>query len=334
MAAGRALRGVGVAIGVLIVVAGISLGIFSTLALVKAVALAVSGGLLLGFIALFSPFGAGACDQLPASERLSVGGIWLQTGLRATVRALLLPGAWLTVISVAAYGVLQLSKTLNRPELWGTKSNWNWVLVAFAVPAFLGSALVSIGYPRLLRRVDKDAELLALCANTAGLTAEKLQISPRKVAVHVWRVRGFKGCRYLDRRAAYRSHTHPKTHITWRKGKGALGVCWAEDVAFVGDGGRFDRQNLDKNAFCQLDPRDRFGLSWREYQRLKHYRAVLVVPLHGGAPGRYSLRGIFAVGVLDDGKVNDLNALRNDPELLNVLSVCEAALAGAGTTGT
>jgi hypothetical protein len=320
------VRGLSVVIGVAVTAVGAALApedFAIGIACILAGGVAVVGGML------FTPWEDDCGHPLGPADRLSIAGIWTQTRTRAAVRRLLQPGAWVTVVAVAAYGLLQLSKNLDKPGIWSGDSRWNWLLLGVACPAFLGTVLVSIGYPRLLRRVDKDAELRGVCQNAAVFAADYLDVSHLDLAVHVWRLRGVPGFRYLDRRAAFRPHGRPKTRITWRKGKGALGACWARDEPLVGDVEDLERQAQNREQFCELDPPVRFGLTWGEFRRVRHYRAVLVIPLHGGEPGRYSVRGIFAVGVLVDGKVDDLGRLAEEPELARrVLSVCEAALAG------
>jgi hypothetical protein len=317
--------------GLLLVALGIGLAVTS--AALEGFLICVGGVLLALAAPILISTSNDPCGGLSRLERISVGGIWLQTSLRKTARSLLLPGAWITVVAVATYGILQLSKALSKPDIWSAGSEWNWTLLAAGVPAILGSVLVSIGYPRLVRRVERDARLQGVCQDTAVLAGDRLRISHRKLAVHVWTIRGLVGFRYLDRRAAYRPHEHPYTRITWRKGKGAVGAAWESEEPFVADVEALERQGNDERRFCQLDAHVRFGLSWKEFQQVRHYRSVLVIPLRGGDAGRYSLRGIFAVGVLVDGKVNELEQFVHAQGLVRVLSVCEAELAGVPSGG-
>jgi hypothetical protein len=145
-----------------------------------------------------------------------------------------------------------------------------------------------------------------------------------KVGVHVWTVKGLKGFRYLVRRTTFVIKPRRRTahHVIWCKGKGAVGIAWAEDDGILANVENLEARAPTEAAFCAIDSRERFGLDWREFKRSKHYRAVLAVPL----TTRGRVKGCLSVDLQVDGRAEDLERLAADDQFNNVLRVCEAVL--------
>jgi hypothetical protein len=145
-----------------------------------------------------------------------------------------------------------------------------------------------------------------------------------KVGVHVWAVKDFKGCRYLEKRATFILPTRRRsTHVLWRMGKGAIGIAWADEDAVIANVEHLQQRAPTAAVFCAIPRRDRYGLSWREYQRSRHYRAVLAVPLRVGN----RVRGCLSVDLQLVGLADQLDTLSTEEKVNDVLAVCEAVLA-------
>lgn len=154
-----------------------------------------------------------------------------------------------------------------------------------------------------------------------------------KLGVHVWVVRGFKGGRYLEKRATFVPEARRPTPITWRKRKGAIGLCWEKNRPLVADVHALEQLAAKKSEFCALPADTRFGLSWEEFENARHYRAVLAIPLRVPRLARFPVRGVACVDVRVDGKAHELDTLSERDDFSAVLSVCEAVLRGRWRRG-
>lgn len=108
------------------------------------------------------------------------------------------------------------------------------VLVGTGVAALFGTVFVLYGYARALRKADQNNELETACRGLWQFVVETLGVDMTKVGVHVWTVKGFVGCRYLDKRASFILQNRRSTPVLWRKGKGAIGIAWDEDDPVAG----------------------------------------------------------------------------------------------------
>jgi hypothetical protein len=250
--------------------------------------------------------------------RLRVAGANLLARLLPTI-------ASVTAGSVAIFGGSQIYLAEHGcVSCQGARDGWDWVLNVSGLVAAAGALTLAYAFPRVRARMEKDAELREICINAALPFAEALGVTPRELTVHIWEIRGLVGIRHLARRAAFRLHDFDPASVIWHKGKGALGVCWKRERPYVVDIAFLD-QARDEESFCTLPQEERLGLTWGEFERLRHYRSTLVVPLRR-RPGS-ALWGILSVSSLVDGKVSDLVALNNSQRFKDVLSICKAAVA-------
>jgi len=230
--------------------------------------------------------------------------------------------------AAALYTTCQLLKSQDVPSkaAWTGWTALNIALLATGVITLIGGFLVGWGYSRALRKSDQNAELDVACSDLWALIQRTTTIPWEHVGVHVWTVRGMKGMRHLQRRATFVVERRRATPVTWRKGKGAIGRCWAEEEALIADVAELEQRGPDRKTFCSLAREERFGLSWREFRVSRHYRAILAIPLRAGPPGALRVVGCLSVDVRADGHVDDLTRLLDDSRFGAVLSVCEAVL--------
>lgn len=265
-------------------------------------------------------------DSLMIADRVSIAGIGLRQWLGRRARAALRPGSYGVGTVALSYGVLQLLESRDVPDkdAWESGEMLPWLLVGTGVTALVGTFLVFVGYARLLRRSEQNDELNDICKGIWHLVVDRLGLEMRQVGVHIWSVRGFRGSRYLARRATFIIEARRATHVTWRKGKGAIGVAWAEDEPIVANVEHLEARARTERLFSEIPPRERFGLGWRDFVRSRRYRAVLAVPLRP----RGKVRGCLSVDITVDGQADSLDTLLQDEQFNNVLAVCEAVLAG------
>ncbi|HKF13796.1 MAG TPA: hypothetical protein VKB13_01045 [Gaiellaceae bacterium] len=188
--------------------------------------------------------------------------------------------------------------------------------------ALVGGSLVLIGFGRVVTKQQQNVELDEACRGLWAFVVDVLGLEMRAVGVHVWSVKGLKGSRYLDRRSTFVIEPRRETQVIWRKAKGAIGVAWDEDEPKIANVEHLVERGPDETQFCAIPRAERFGLSWREFRRSRHYRAILATPLR--ARGR--VRGVLSVDIQVDGQADKLDTLSQDPQFNNVLTVCEAVL--------
>lgn len=269
------------------------------------------------------------CDVPSVGERISLWGIRFRQWLTRIIRRFLRPGSAIVAIVDVVYAVSQILREEEVPSAkdWTAHQPLGWLLAISGGLALAGTLLLFLGFDRVLRRTSQDDELLQACKGVWLLAVEKLDVPMDKVGVHVWGVRGFKGFSYLHRRATFVIKPRRRSaHVIWRKGKGAIGIAWAEDEGIIANVENLQTRGSSQRIFCAIPRRERFGLGWREFVRMRHYRAILAVPLRV----RGNVRGCLSVDIQVDGKADYIHTLVNAEEFTDVLRVCEAVLEGRG----
>jgi hypothetical protein len=160
----------------------------------------------------------------------------------------------------------------------------------------------------------------------ATLLVKRLVVQHDEIGVHIWTVRGWIGIRTLERRAQFVVRRRRTSPIVWRKGKGAIGICWARNTPILANVQQLEERAPSETEFCALPREERFGLTWAEFTETRHYRAVLAVPLRVGPAGAPRLRGVISVDVLVDDNAGRLDTLLRTSEFVDILSVCEDVL--------
>jgi hypothetical protein len=161
--------------------------------------------------------------------------IRISDGVNKFRRRLLLPGTGVVVAATLAYGVTQQLKSQEvfSDAAWKGLAAANLALLVSFCAALVGSSLVAVGYGLLVRRAGKDAELEEACKAVWVIVVRATGIPMEKVGVHVWSVRGFKGMQRLERRARFTIEKRKSTPVTWRKGKGAIGLPGGRTIPWL-----------------------------------------------------------------------------------------------------
>lgn len=260
---------------------------------------------------------------------------WLELRIRVFALSrvagsrLLRPGAKLTTVVVAIYGAATLANAKKWPEAssW-TSTGGTTVLVGSGIAAILGYCLVTLGYSRTLRRHEEDAKLSAACRSISRMIEASTGIDHRALGVHIWTTAGWRIAPHLARRVRYLPEDRQESGVTWVRGKGVIGGCWADNSASVVNLRVLERLGPTKEAFCALAPRDRLNLTWEEFQRTSDYRTVCALPLRGGPEGAKRFVGCVSIDVSADGYVDPLRQtlVQDGDKLGRILTVCEALL--------
>jgi hypothetical protein len=247
---------------------------------------------------------------------------------RSKFAGLLRPGSVVILVAATLFatGALMKQTEFPRESLWEPGTPLTWILVVCGAVTYAGYLLVIIGFRRLARASDREAQLYRICRDVAVLVEQKTNLSRDVVGVHVWQVSGLRGVRRLERRATFVPGDRQPTAITWRKGKGVIGRCWETDSRILAD---LEALAVPQDVFNEIPLEERFGFSWEEYQSTEHYKAVLALPLHGGPENARRVVGCLSIDVQAAGAAAELRLAwaKNRQQFSDHLSVSEAVLA-------
>jgi hypothetical protein len=268
------------------------------------------------------------CDKTGGREQISVWIMRFRDWLARKLGRWLKPGVLLVALAAAVATACQSLKSqgVASEDAWKGWEPLNIILLVSLVIAGVGAVLSLWGYARMLKKEDENDELGEVCKGVWHIALKELKITHdnmEKVAVHVWTIRGIKGARRLERRATFTLKNRRWTRIMWRKGKGAIGTAWAKRKPVLANVENLDRRTSSLEDFCALPVDTRYGLGWAEFQRAKHYKAILAVPLEASG----GVAGCLSVDVQLDGCADGLDTLAGSDQFTNALTVCEALLA-------
>jgi hypothetical protein len=124
------------------------------------------------------------------------------------------------------------------------------------------------------------SDLNLVCQRTVAAIAEACDaVSINDLSAQVWLCRP-DGT--FERRACFLlPEARPRSGIEWRKGRGIAGTAWAAGQQVVADLGPLKAQleRLGAQAFDQLEPGARYGMTAAEVGKTLHYAGVCAVPL-------------------------------------------------------
>jgi hypothetical protein len=155
-------------------------------------------------------------------------------------------------------------------------------------------------------------------------------VSLRKLGVHIWLVRRKKD--RLERLVKYTMELERQpTPMVWSRGKGMIGLAWDHDERVARDLSVPVELAENPDAFAQLAPDERLGMTDAEWRRARRYRVVLAVPLHAPAADDVPplVIGVFSVDCAESGQEIADALLRlhdEDEEFRSVLATCETLL--------
>lgn len=186
---------------------------------------------------------------------------------------------WGTAIAAVVFALCTLTKQLNVPAfIW---SDWAPAATVTMFASGLWTALVA---PYKLVRLDRAAKASSaknfandLCQQVLTTVHQaKPGISVESLAVHLWKVSGAS----LDRMASYRVERRSDSGVTWTKGKGAVGSCWATNLEIEADlADLHQAAGSGERGFYAVNDEERFYLTWDEYQMTRRYQSILATPL-------------------------------------------------------
>jgi hypothetical protein len=268
--------------------------------------------------------------RLKWHESISVGIIRSRNWVARRARPLLRPGVLAVGVTGAIFSACQILRSQDQPSAsaWRKDEPLNYVLVSSGVVTAICGALVLWGYSRLLKQREENEDLENACKGAWHLAVRELAIPGNrmeKIGVHVWSVRGFKGARVLTRRAKFTLQPRKETRVLWRKGTGAIGTAWDRGEALIANIENLELLGPTEREFCELDPSTRYGLNWRQFQKSRHYRAILVIPLET-QPDKVA--GCLSIDIQLDGYADRLDTLTKVDQLSTIRDICERALGG------
>jgi hypothetical protein len=238
------------------------------------------------------------------------------------------PGAFITLVVV--WGYFSVSQLANADAFsapwWKLPRAGGIILLILGITSSLAYSLVVYGYARTLKADTHKEDLYWACSALTHYIAANTTIAHESIGVHAWKPKGLFGVRRLVRIQSYRTARRPPTSITWTKGKGALGRCWAEGQTKLVNLEPIHKKAKTKQDFCEkLDSEERWGFSWSDFQTTQTYAAILATPIM-----KNGFRGCLSVDVRKPGHARELQRLWNDPAHNRVidahLDICYKAL--------
>ncbi|GAA0581430.1 hypothetical protein GCM10010394_07600 [Streptomyces crystallinus] len=154
---------------------------------------------------------------------------------------------------------------------------------------------------RVERRSAIRQEILTHYGRMVGLAIRaRPPVELQDLGLHVWRIR--RSLRhplhgYLQRVATYRLGSTPTTRtFAPPRGVGVVGLCWERNTEVSVDVGKLAASLTDREAFeayrASHGAAAVMGLSWTEFQRVRHRGAVFASPVRGATGG---FRGCVSV---------------------------------------
>jgi hypothetical protein len=233
---------------------------------------------------------------------------------------------------IAAFVFLLLSGglALAHSDEWPSGDAWSKghplllaQLVAFVLLGLTQLAILIAG-----RRGERNKGLEESCQLVAAYIDERCaNVQLRNVGVHIWTTSGPPFARYLRRSSSFLlAGDRERSGITWVKGKGVVGAAWEDGVTVTRDIDAVRAKASTLAAYEALSIEETMNLTWEEFRRTPHYRAVSAIPLYRRAGGGSQLRGILAIDFLEPDHFREMESAVNDPAFASVIGFCESAL--------
>jgi hypothetical protein len=233
---------------------------------------------------------------------------------------------------VAAFVFLLLSGALAlaHSDEWPSGHAWSrghpLLLAQLLVFVLLGLTQLAILIAG--RREERNRGLEESCQLVAAYIDEHcVEVQLRNVGVHIWTTAGPPFARYLRRSSSFLlAGDRERSGITWVKGKGVVGAALEDGVTVTRDIDAVRARASTRAAYEALSIEETMNLTWEEFRRTPHYRAVSAIPLYRRAGGGSQLRGILAIDFLEPNHFREMESAVNDPAFASVIGFCESAL--------
>jgi len=269
------------------------------------------------------------CGDEPMHESLQEAFVGWICWLVARYQRLRRPGATITVVVVAAFGLVQVAKAsdLPRESFWAHGHVGQWIYVALAAATTVLSLLVVLGYRARLKGQQERSRLEAAARGIVQVVEKNKNLSHDEIGVNIWVVHGrIKGLKRLERRAMVVASEREASPVTWVKGKGAIGRCWADDEPIFANLEELADRCPTREEWCKVPREQRFRFTWQEFEATRQYKAVLAVPLKAQVYGRWRVRGVLAIDVLAAGKGDEIKGIQHVGEFSGIKSTCQSVL--------
>jgi hypothetical protein len=233
---------------------------------------------------------------------------------------------------IAAFVFLLLSGglALAHSDEWPSGDAWSkghpLLLAQLLVFVLLGLTQLAILISG--RRGERNKGLEESCQLVAAYIDERCaNVQLRNVGVHIWTTAGPPFARYLRRSSSFLlAGDRERSGIIWVKGKGVVGAAWEDGVTVTRDIDAVRAKASTLAAYEALSIEETMNLTWEEFRRTPHYRAVSAIPLYRRAGGGSQLRGILAIDFLEPDHFREMESAVNDPAFASVIGFCESAL--------
>jgi hypothetical protein len=153
-----------------------------------------------------------------------------------------------------------------------------------------------------------------VCHTLLMAVANRTSLAHETLSVHVWTVGG-DGQR-LHRLITFQIHSGQRSDVTWTRGKGAIGRCWAESADIVVDLDRL--KGLNRTDFNAEEEPVRLHMEWDEFRRASRYSSIWATPLKDGN-GQFF--GCVSVDSDAPGSAAQMKSIVDDKEIQGLIEV-------------
>lgn len=236
--------------------------------------------------------------------------------------------AWLLIVATIIYPVAELVlRTHVLPQ--ESESAVDWLI-------FLSSALVIAGAAfrtktleertdRLRAAIAREQRLGDLSENFFALVVavhRQSGIPITNLGVSAWMVPP-SDTLPLTRLDTLHAHQRGHSGVEWTKGKGAVGLCWADRGNVTLD--LMPLRGMTKKAFERLSDEARARMSWADYQATKAYSAVYATPVRDHED---RFIGVASIDCDLDDAAPILGKAVEDPTILGTIEIIRKTIVG------
>lgn len=188
------------------------------------------------------------------------------------------------VMNAVAVAVVGFSRAGIPKDFWpGRTSLVVWAIVTTAVAPIVLAWIAERGERRQRRLLQQQTKLEPFLTAALIQLHRDLGVDWETTGVQVFAKQGWWWWKRHRRLAKVRLSPVPSSGIVWSAGKGAIGRCWETGAPHAVDlAAHFAPYESihTEEAWNTIPPRDRYGLTFNDFQRLKDkYGFVAVTPI-------------------------------------------------------
>lgn len=231
---------------------------------------------------------------------------------------------WATAALAAVFGTAMLARQLSWPlsKTWWDQTEPTLLPILFVLGSVaVGTTAINAVVLGEARRKDRRHRLIETYCRTLLISIDDVcshAVPAISLSGHVWVISSRSLLNLfrklpdaLHRVATYKLNMRPSSSVTWIKGRGAVGRCWATEQILVADLAPLHASAAAGQAgFDALTDEERWGITWAEFQQTRAYWSILVFPLKDPA-GKFL--GCVSIDCSERGSYSCLQTAASSP---------------------